>query len=1026
MEAYGIASGHEEPVFELPDSDPNDPNNIAYGKPVRVPMNDYYAWRVNDGNNSTFWGAKYFPSYVDIDLEENYDLSEVDVCAPTGDDRYYEYSIYGSTDGVHFNLLANKNDKTPAQPEGDTIMLDGQTARIVRVLMENNSGDTKALFSEIRVRGVKSSVPVTERPELDIPSFEDTSYAKPVTEQETLEEVYGVISRTIGSEYLDWFTFAIEPNAESDNDYFAISDAADGKIHIVGNEGVSLTMGLNHYLKYYCKVAIQQETMQVRMPAEIVPVGNPIRKESPYKIRYAYNYCTLSYTMPFWGVDEWQRELDWLALNGVNVVLDLTGQEEVWRRFLGELGYTTDEAKDWLAGPVYYAWQFMGNMENFGGPVPDEWIADRVELARGNHRKMAALGMQPVMQGYAGMVPTNFSEKAASEGVEIMQQGSWERLARPSMLRTDSETYDKYAALFYQAQREVYGDISDYYAVDPFHEGGIRPADLSDSIISREVLDSMLKEDPDAVWMIQAWHDNPTDAQLEGLGKYREDHAIILDLTATDQRMRWKPTNEFKGTSWIYCVLDNYGGNPSLHGELTALSEEIPEALAEAKHMKGIGITSEALEHDPVYYELLYEMGWETAPIDLNQWLYDYAERRYGAESEAAENAWKLLSETAYYNTHASHHGDAQTIVVYEPGSCYNGKRYEPLYAPQKLERALRSLLEDYNALSASESYLYDVVDLTRQQISNYQQIIYDEMTDAYDAGNLAGFRQARDRFMESIDVMERILQAVPTRTMDRWVGMAQKASEGYDDFSKRMFEIDSKALLTTWAGHENSWSLGDYAARQFSGLLGGYYAQRWAVWTDMLENSLINGTPYEEISEETYFNIAWDYILGNQGYALENQGVEDPISTIKALSSFVLENYTYYNGPENIALDKPVEASGTEKAEQYQPEKAVDGVVSFASRWSSDRSDNAWITIDLTKPEAINKVVLKWELKAENFIIQVSNDNQNWYTVNEEFRDKPNEGGYAVVYQLSFEPVTARYVRLQVIKRAPGSDGTY
>ena len=223
------------------------------------------------------------------------------------------------------------------------------------------------------------------------------------------------------------------------------------------------------------------------------------------------------------------------------------------------------------------------------------------------------------------MVPTNFSEKAASEGVEIMQQGSWERLARPSMLRTDSEAYDKYAALFYQAQREVYGDISDYYAVDPFHEGGIRPADLSDSIISREVLDSMLKEDPDAVWMIQAWHDNPTDAQLEGLGQYREDHAIILDLTATDQRMRWKPTNEFKGTSWIYCVLDNYGGNPSLHGELTALSEEIPEALAEAKHMKGIGITSEALEHDPVYYELLYEMGWETAPIDLDQWLYDYA-----------------------------------------------------------------------------------------------------------------------------------------------------------------------------------------------------------------------------------------------------------------------------------------------------------------------------------------------------------------------------------------------------------------
>ena len=40
----------------------------------------------------------------------------------------------------------------------------------------------------------------------------------------------------------------------------------------------------------------------------------------------------------FWGETEWQNELDWLALNGVNAVLDITGQEEVWRRFLSEFG----------------------------------------------------------------------------------------------------------------------------------------------------------------------------------------------------------------------------------------------------------------------------------------------------------------------------------------------------------------------------------------------------------------------------------------------------------------------------------------------------------------------------------------------------------------------------------------------------------------------------------------------------------------------------------------------------------------
>lgn len=211
---------------------------------------------------------------------------------------------------MNFNLLARKEDRTPATAEGDTFALEGAVARIIRVSTEYTSDSPLSFIGEVRAHGAPTGEAVTERPEIDIPDFEDTAYAQPISEQETLDEVAGVVTRTIGGQYLDWFEFAIEPNAESGNDYFAISDTADGKIRIVGNEGLSLTTGLNHYLKYFCKVSIQQETMQADMPAAVVPVGEPIRKESPYPVRYAYNYCTLSYTMSFWGQDEWQREMD--------------------------------------------------------------------------------------------------------------------------------------------------------------------------------------------------------------------------------------------------------------------------------------------------------------------------------------------------------------------------------------------------------------------------------------------------------------------------------------------------------------------------------------------------------------------------------------------------------------------------------------------------------------------------------------------------------------------------------------------
>ena len=77
-----------------------------------------------------------------------------------------------------------------------------------------------------------------------------------------------------------------------------------------------------------------------------------------------------------------------------------------------------------------------------------------------------------------------------------------------------SKEYDEYAKLFYEAQEFVYGATSDYYAVDPFHEGGIRPSGLGDATIATEVLESMLDYDQDAIWVVQGWQSNPTNELL--------------------------------------------------------------------------------------------------------------------------------------------------------------------------------------------------------------------------------------------------------------------------------------------------------------------------------------------------------------------------------------------------------------------------------------------------------------------------------------------------------------------------------
>ena len=70
---------------------------------------------------------------------------------------------------------------------------------------------------------------------------------------------------------------------------------------------------------------------------------------------------------------------------------------------------------------------------------------------------MRKLGMQPVLQGYSGMVPVDITSKDPS--AEVIKQGTWCSFQRPSMLRTDSESFTKYAALFYKKYRKKFMEI---------------------------------------------------------------------------------------------------------------------------------------------------------------------------------------------------------------------------------------------------------------------------------------------------------------------------------------------------------------------------------------------------------------------------------------------------------------------------------------------------------------------------------------------------------------------------------------
>jgi hypothetical protein len=124
--------------------------------------------------------------------------------------------------------------------------------------------------------------------------------------------------------------------------------------------------------------------------------------------------------------------------------------------------------------------------------------------------------------------------------------------------------------------------------------------------------------------------------------------------------------------------------------------------------------------------------------------------------------------------------------------------------------------------------------------------------------------------------------------------------------------------------------------------------------------------------------------------------------------SSNVAEAFTLNFNPYNLAYGKTMAASSA-----MQP-AALAADAGAGSRWESEYNDAQWLSVDLGQKQKIQTVVLKWEVAcAKEYTIEISDDGKTWKTVH---TTTQGNGG---TEEITFKPVSTRYVRMQGIKRA-------
>ena len=129
-----------------------------------------------------------------------------------------------------------------------------------------------------------------------------------------------VLKRVIGK-HADQFRLVLLP-PDGNNDAFEV-EAAGGTVTVRGSNAVALTRGAYHYLRAATHSQVTWSGKHLNI-SRILPNFPKVRVTSPFEYRLYYNVCAFGYTTAFWGWKEWERELDWMALHGINMPLSCT------------------------------------------------------------------------------------------------------------------------------------------------------------------------------------------------------------------------------------------------------------------------------------------------------------------------------------------------------------------------------------------------------------------------------------------------------------------------------------------------------------------------------------------------------------------------------------------------------------------------------------------------------------------------------------------------------------------------------
>lgn len=580
------------------------------------------------------------------------------------------------------------------------------------------------------------------------------------------------------------------------------------KVVLAGNSNLSLAMAYYRYLNEFCNVIITSGDYDISYIATTPLPEEKITHTVKQKVRARTSYEMFSLEGNYWGFDRWEKEIDFMAMHGINTALQTVGFDGVLYRTLREIGMAEEFCVEFSSGPAFLMRQLTGNVAAMNSVNSKEYLERKIYIGKKITEREKHLGITPVFPAIMPSVPFSLRKKYIK--MDIFKAPMWHNLPPIFLIKPENAFFSVFNKKFLEIQRDLLGETHSYI-VEPLYDND-RKGYNSHLVSLGEALEELFEEfDTEAVC-----YTHMSAVNEDFFKKASPDRFVIINDSDEENPTFLKDKNH------LVAIKGNRYGRTGLCGDVDKVCRN-PYAISGCEKLLGTAVELDTFSENPLYCTAVLEAIKTDEAFDADELVKTFAKKRYRTDAFADEI---IRLKNLCYNTDDC----AGSIICARPSTKLRHTApfdtIERKYDFKELYGIAKSILD--SEATKNDKMRLDIVSFVRQFLSEFAYPVYITATEFFKEQNVRNYEQASNLFLEICEDMDRILRTQESTNLST----VYERSHELGNNKEEMQSIDLNFLMyhTIWGPFDRS-ILYDTAWFELGGMVKDFYAQRWFMY---------------------------------------------------------------------------------------------------------------------------------------------------------------------------------------------------